>query len=184
MEALSVSRTISESPSATSSPTATQISITSTPSEPPRSGTLNDLSADAAGDKTTAGASTNGAGSTTAAASTSISTIRSPSETLSPSTTFKLTIVPAMGVGKSIDALSVSTTIIESSTATVSPTATHNSITSTPSAPPISGTLIVSMATVFPQFNQSNALDMTTEHRLLSLTRSSDWLYPDRCQNL
>ena len=150
IEALSDSNTMMESPSETSSPTATHTSITSTFSAPPISGTLTGSSAAAAAGAGAGAVSTGAAsaGAESPAASVSSSNMAVPSETWSPSLIRMLTTLPATGDGTSIEALSDSKTIKESSCATVSPTATHTSITSTFSEPPISGNLMVSIATV------------------------------------
>ena len=143
--ALSDSKTTMLSPSAIVSPTATQISITSTPSAPPISGTAT-ASSEAAAAGSALGASAAGAGAS--AVSVSSSNIGVPSETLSPTFTNMAFITPPFGAGISILALSDSNTRRSDSASIVSPTATQISITSTPSAPPMSGILIVSIATI------------------------------------
>ena len=57
-----------------------------------------------------------------------------------------LLTTPAIDAGISIDALSVSTTTIESPSLITSPTATQISMTSTSTAPPMSGTIILLVA--------------------------------------
>jgi len=168
MVALSPSRVIRVSPSATSSPTATLISIISTASPVPRSGSLTVCSADwllAAGlsdflpsDSFAGGFSASGSASGffsaaddsafsgAAESEDSISTIAVPWEILSPTFTNTFLTTPALGDGTSMEALSDSSTSRVSSTLISSPMLTLTSITSTSSAPPRSGTLMVSLA--------------------------------------
>ena len=168
IDALSDSSTTTLSPSLMRSPTATLSSITSTAASVPRSGiaiastpALAAAAGAAAAATALAGAvgSCFGAGfgsvfnsgagaSATAAAAPSISRIGVPALTLSPTLTNKRPTLPARGDGTSIDALSDSSTISACSAATSSPGATLTSITSTCSAPPISGTAMISAATV------------------------------------
>ena len=148
-----------ESPSCTSSPSATHTSITSTPVAPPMSGTDTVCSegadmvvfcagfSSAVGVSSFSGVSFFGSSEAASAASTSSSRMSSPSETVSPSFTLIEVILPAIGEGTSIDALSVSNTIIDWSTSIMSPTFTLTSITSTSVAPPISGTRMISVLT-------------------------------------
>src|SRR5690606_16086170 len=177
IEALSDSSTAMVSPSAMVSPTLTLTSITSTASLVPISGIwmasiaetgtadaavvcatgATTAAAGAAG--ATAGA---GAGATagctavadggSAAVSVSSTSSGLPCETLSPTFNNSDFTVPVIGAGISIEALSDSSTISESSLLTVSPGFTQISITSTFSAPPISGTVRFCVATnSFPQ---------------------------------
>ncbi|CAI8184240.1 MAG: Uncharacterised protein [Marinobacterium sp. xm-d-530] len=149
IEALSVSRVIKLSPSATLSPSLTNTSITSTSDAPLRSGINTDstppdeaaaggtdASTGAAADEDSTVAAT-GAGADAPVTSSSIS--RSPSLTLSPSAIVSALTTPDAGEGTSIDALSVSRVIRLSPSETVSPTATNTSITSTSDAPLRSG---------------------------------------------
>ncbi len=78
----------------------------------------------------------------------------SPWLQVSPSFKTIFLIVPAFDAGISIDALSVSTTIIESPSLTTSPTATQISMTSTFSAPPKSGIIILLVAMSLSSFRQ------------------------------
>ena len=179
MVALSDSSTTNVSPSATSSPTAIEISISSTLSSLPISGTRIVCSAEllaAASTGLVSGAtsepvsepvsettsaadswatcSTSSTSGVSAAASpaTSISAMGSPTLTVAPSATRYLTSAPAAGLGISIVALSDSKTSSASSTSMLSPGLKPSSITSTVSAPPRSGTTIVCIVTLIPLF--------------------------------
>ena len=83
--------------------------------------------------------------------------IISPSETLSPTLSVIENTVPALGEGISIVALSVSNVTKDVSSSTRSPGLTKSSITSTPLAPPISGTTIfcfpIVSSSIFYSFN-------------------------------
>src|SRR5690606_30724991 len=175
IEALSDSSTAMVSPSARVSPTLTLTSITSTASLVPISGIwmasiaetgAADAAVVCATGATTAAAgaagATAGAGAAagctavadggSAAVSVSSTSSGLPCETLSPTFNNSDFTVPVIGAGISIEALSDSSTISESSLLTVSPGFTQISITSTFSAPPISGTVRFCVATnSFPQ---------------------------------
>ena len=166
MVALSDSSTTNVSPSATSSPTATEISISSTLSSLPISGTRIVRSVEpaglgsgtvstatsATGSWATCSTSSTSGASTAASPATSISAMGSPTLTVAPSATRYLTSAPLAGLGMSIVALSDSSTSRESSTSMLSPGLKPSSITSTVSAPPRSGTTIVCIVTLIPLF--------------------------------
>ena len=174
MAALSDSSVINVSSTESVSPTAIAISMISTSSSVPRSGTRTSTRLACAGSAAScsppsldagscsAGCAASpdpsassdldspllaGAAESSAAPSTSSVTIRLPLLTLSPRFTSTVLITPALGAGISIAALSLSSTSRESSSATVSPTTTNNSITSTSLASPRSGTKIFSIVT-------------------------------------
>ena len=151
MVALSVSRVIRPSSTATVSPSATRISITSTSDASPMSGTVTSISSSPAGSSAAASVADSAAGadsffsagalSELPEPATSSSNTSEPSLTLSPSFTFTSTTLPACGLGTSMVALSVSRVIRPSSASTVSPALTRISITSTSAESPISGTV-------------------------------------------
>ena len=129
MDALSDSRTISVSPSATVSPTETATSITVTPSALPVSGTTTcsltvaswDTGAVATGAAVRASAGGGSIGAEPTASALSNSQIASPSLTSEPSDTWIAPTTPDASAGISIEALSDSKTIKVSPSATVSP---------------------------------------------------------------
>ena len=140
MVALSVSKVIKVSSTATVSPTFTATSITSTPLLSPMSGTSTftlppvAVAAGAAAGASAAGAAATGAAASAgAAAAAPVSTVTTtePSDTLSPTLILTSFTTPATSAGTSMVALSVSKVIKVSSTAMVSPAFTATSITST-----------------------------------------------------
>ena len=110
----------------------------------------------------------------------SISRMGDPSLTLSPSFTNSFLTWPAWGLGTSMVALSDSNTMRDCSSATVSPTATHSSMTSTVSAPPRSGTRIVSEVTVYSRFQQHSglALSGSRPNSLIALATRDFSIFP------
>ncbi len=152
--ALSVSKVIRPSSSATVSPSCTSNSIISTSLASPISGTSTSITfEDAAGAEGAEGAASvvavealaAGAASASAASSTPPAANAfpntSPSLILSPTLTLISFITPSKGIGISMLALSLSTVTIDASASTDSPSSTHTSMIST-SSPPTSGTII------------------------------------------
>ena len=156
IDALSVSSVTSGSSIATLSPAAMCISITSTTSKSPKSGTTSDcLPPDFFGASPSGvtmvsldinGGTTAGAINAVSPTSIVIVPITSPVEIVSPTATVNVSITPFSGEGMSSDALSVSTMIKPSSRSTVSPAATSTSITSMFSKSPRSG---ITMSIIF-----------------------------------